>query len=144
MNDDDKIRSLDIGVPIGGAKANYLANHFSMVQREAEMLSSSSETLNVRRYRALLESHISDIANHRKQNELRLILKEKYREELIGIAAETNGVDPTAVTQSMLDNLSRDEIDGAMLSACAIVKGLITLYMDQFCAIEEKYEIGLL
>lgn len=144
MSDDDKIHSMDIGVPIGGAKANYLANHFSMDQREAEMLSASAETLNIKRYRALIESHISDIANHHKQNELRSILKEKYQEELRDIAAENNGVKSEEVTKEMVDKLSRDEVEGAMLSACAVVKGLITLYMDQFCSIEEKYEIGLL
>lgn len=135
MSDTNEIHSIDIGVSIGGAKSNYLANHYSMVQREADMVSSQAETLNMRRYRGLIELHIADIANEHKQNELRKILDEKFEEECIERAKKQH-VSP--------EELSQDEIDSAMLSACACVKGLITLYMDQFTSIEEKYEVMLL
>lgn len=144
MVDDEKIHSMDIGVPLGGAKAAYLNNHFNMVSKESDMLKNADVMFNAKRYRALVESHISDIANEKKQNELRLILEEKYRQELKETAAENNHVGVDEVTQQMLDNLSKDDVDSSLMSACNVVKGLITLYMDQFCTIEEKYEIGLL
>lgn len=144
MVDDNKIRSMELGVALGGAHAAYLNNHFSMVGKESDMLKNSDETFNAKRYKALVESHISDIANHHKQNELRQILKEKNTEKLKEIAAENNHVSIDEVTQDMLDNMSRNDVDDALVFACNLVKGLITLYMDQFCSIEEKYEIGLL
>lgn len=144
MVDDGKIHSMDIGVPLGGAKAQYLNNHFAMVSKESDMIKSTEDMFNAKRYKALIESHISDIANHHKQNELRLILKEKISEELREIVSENNHILPEEVTQEMIDNLSKEDVDIAILSACNVVKGLITLYMDQYCAIEERYEIGLL
>lgn len=144
MVDDNKIHSMEIGVPLGGAKSAYLNNHYSMVQKESDMLKNTDVSFNSKRYKALVESHISDIANHHKQNELRKILNEKFTEELRDTAAANNRVNPEEVTQEMIDNLSKDDVDYALTSACNVVKGLITLYMDQFCAIEERFEVGLL
>lgn len=135
MAESNEIKSIDIGVSIGGAKSNYLANHYSMVQRETDMIASQAEVLNVKRYRGLVEHHIAQIANEHKQNELRKILDEKFEEECKQMA-DKQRISP--------DELSSEDIDSAMLSACACVIGLITVYMDQFTSIEEKYEVMLL
>lgn len=135
MNEETEIKAIDIGITRGGAKAAYLSNHYSTVQREINMIASQSEPLDIRRYRALIEHHIADIANEHAQNEMRKLLDEKYMEECKSYCKKYG---------YELSELPAEYADSAMLSACACVKGLITLYMDQFVAIEDRYEVALL
>lgn len=135
MNEEKEIKAIDIGITRGGAKASYLANHYTTVQREVNMVANQSEPLDMRRYRGLLELHIADIANEHAQNEMRKILDEKFEAEC-NMYCQKYGYS--------IHDLPAEYIDSAMLTACACVKGLITLYMDQFVAIEDRYEVMLL
>ena len=135
MTEEKEIKAIDIGITRGGAKSSYLANHYTTVQREVAMVSNQSEPLDMRRYRGLIELHIADIANENAQNEMRKILDEKFEGECKELA-EKHGYS--------VEDLPAEYIDSAMMSACACVKGMITLYMDQFVSIEDRYEVLLL
>lgn len=135
MSEEKEIRAIDIGITRGGAKASYLANHYTTVQREVNMVANQSEPLDMRRYRGLIELHIADIANEHAQNEMRKILDEKFDGECEEYCKKYG---------YSREELPAEYLDSAMLSACACVKGLITLYMDQFVAIEDRYEVMLL
>jgi hypothetical protein len=99
------------------------------------MISNVNVPLDARRVRALTQLHISTLANENKQNELRIIMDEKIREEMTRICNE--------LELSSTDDLPVNTQQDIQIEVSLMIEGLITKYMDQFIGLEERYEVLL-
>ncbi len=135
IENESNLKPIDIGITRGGAKESYLYMHNYILQRQTDMISNVNVPLDARRVRALTQLHISTLANENKQNELRIIMDEKIREEMTRICNE--------LELSSTDDLPVNTQQDIQIEVSLMIEGLITKYMDQFIGLEERYEVLL-
>lgn len=126
---------IDIGITRGGAKEQYLNLHVEYMRARLTLITTQPLEEYATRCKALTRQHISMLANVNKQNELLLMLDEKIKEETELLCKSRNIQNPRSAPPDII----RDATD----AACCCVVGMITLYMDQFIGLEERYDIML-
>jgi len=131
----DEIKPIDVGITRGGVKEQYLNLHMNFVMTKTAMVANQAIIDYVPRIKSLTRKHISMIANADKQNELNKLLEEKIDEETLYLCKK-NHVKPEGI-------IPPEIIKEATDAACDCIEGLITLYMDMFVGLEERYEILL-
>lgn len=124
-----------IDSPKRSVEAMHLMNHYHAYQAFVNMVTNTAEPLKRERVEAITLLIVHNVPNAYKQNELRKIMNEEYKQELEDFAEENH--------LSSVDEIDKADKLICFVRSCMTIVGYVTAYNADYMSIEETQVIAI-